>query len=85
MLTGVGAITPRVFVHVGPIAYVSNPKMQLETERTHPNNFDRSPLQHLVLTCWNGISDDFSGSVWPRWALLILLSLRTWTKLHWHT
>ena len=45
-------------------------KMQLETERTHPNNFDRSHLQRLVLTCWNGISGDSSGSVWPRWALL---------------
>ena len=70
-LTGVGAITPCVFVHVAQ-AYVSNPKMQLEIEHTHPNNSDRSSLQRLVLTCWNGVSGDFSVSVWPRWALLLL-------------
>ena len=63
------------FVHVCPIAYVSNPKMQLETERTHPNNFDRSPLQHLLLICWHGISGDYSGSVWARRPLLSIVTL----------
>ena len=63
------APSPHVFLFIWAQAYVSDPKMQLETERTQLNNSDRSPLHHFVLTCWNGISGDSSGSVWPRWAL----------------
>ena len=64
------APSPHVFLFMWAQAYVSDPKTQIETEWTHLNNSDRSPLQHFGLTCWNGISGDFSGSVWPRWALL---------------
>ena len=53
-------------------AYVSNPNVQLETELVRPNNSDRSLLQRLVLTCWNGTSGDSFGSVWPPWALLLV-------------